>query len=127
RDWLRGDTIVARFDSIPGQDTTSQPTLRDLVARGQASSFYQMPSNRGEKDKPGLSYVRGRVIALDFKAREVQTVTVTDSVAGLFLEATPPDTLPPDKARAVKRPPRAAAPARPGAAPRRRPGPGLRE
>ncbi|MBK8249291.1 MAG: hypothetical protein IPK85_18095 [Gemmatimonadetes bacterium] len=127
RDWLRGDTIVARFDSIPARDTTSQPTLRDLVAKGQASSFYQMPSNRGEKDKPGLSYVRGRVIALDFKAREVQTVTVTDSVAGLFLEATPPDTLPPDKARAVKRPTRAPVPARPGAAPRRRPGPGLRE
>jgi hypothetical protein len=126
RDWLRGDTIVARFDSTSAQDTTSQPSLRDLNARGQASSFYQMPSNRGEKDKPGLSYVRGRLITVDFKAKEVQTVTVTDSVAGVFLEATPPDTLPPDKARPVRRPTRAPTPARPGATTRRR-GPGNRE
>lgn len=127
RDWLRGDTIVARFDSVPARDTTSQPTLRDLVARGAARSFYQMPSNRGEKDKPGLSYVRGRIISVDFKSREVQTVTVTDSVAGVFLEATPPDTLPPTKAKPTRRPTRAPAPARPGAAPRRRPGPGTSE
>ncbi len=123
RDWLKGDTIVARFDST-ARDTASQPALRDLTARGDASSFYQMPSNRGEKDKPGLSYVRGRVIAVHFVDREVQTVTVTDSVAGVFLEATPPDTLPPGTTRPVRRPTRTTTPARPGAAPPRRPGRG---
>ncbi len=120
RDWLRGDTIVANFDTVATRDTTSQPALRDLVARGAASSFYQMPSNRGEKDKPGLSYVRGRVIAVDFKARDVQSVTVTDSVAGIFLEAAPPDSVPGQRARPPQRRPARGAQAPPTT--RRRPG-----
>ncbi len=112
RDWLRGDTIVARFDSSATKDTTSQPTLRDLVAEGDARSFYQLPSNKGERERPGLSYVRGRRITVDFKEREVQTVTVVDSVAGVFLEATPPDTVEAPPKKGSKRPARrgAAAP-----------------
>lgn len=98
RDWLRGDTIVARFDTT-SKDTTSQPAIVDLLADGNASSFYQVPSNRGEKDRPGVNYVRGRRISVDFKDRAVNTVTVADSVFGLFLEATPPDTLPPGAPR----------------------------
>jgi len=86
RDWLRGDTIVARFDSIPATDTTSRPTIRALVASGSASSFYQLPSNEGPKDKPGLNYVRGRQIVVDFKERDVQTVTVLDQASGVYLE-----------------------------------------
>lgn len=113
RDWLRGDTIVARFDSVV-KDTSAQPTLRDLIAEGDAKSFYQLPSNKGDKDKPGLSYVRGRRITVDFKEREVQTVTVVDSVAGLFLEASPPDTVAAGTKPAKKRPTRRnAAPATP--------------
>jgi hypothetical protein len=98
RDWLRGDTIIAHFDST-ARDTTTQPTIVDLVANGNASSFYQVPSNRGEKDRPGVNYVRGRRIAVDFDDKEVNTVTVSDSVFGVFLEATPPDTLSPRPGR----------------------------
>lgn len=101
RDWLRGDTIVARFDSVL-QDTTAQPTLRDLIAEGDARSFYQVPSSKA-KDKPGLSYVRGRRITVDFKEREVQTVTVVDSVAGLFMEAAPVDSVEKPRAKAPAR------------------------
>src|SRR5690606_22557703 len=37
RDWLRGDTIVARFASVATGDTTSRPRIRDLLASGNAS------------------------------------------------------------------------------------------
>ena len=35
RDWMRGDTIVARFDSLVGTDTASRPRIREIVARRQ--------------------------------------------------------------------------------------------
>lgn len=93
RDWLKGASIVARFDST-SKDTTAQPRIIDLVADGNASSFYQVPSNKGDKDRPGVNYVRGRRINVDFKEKDVNAVTVTDSVSGVFLEAMEPDTLP---------------------------------
>ncbi len=89
RDWLRGDTIVAQFDSIPPSDTTSRPQVRDIVASGQASSFYQMPVEKGDPAKPGINYARGRVIHVEFAKGEVSTVTVQDKAAGLYLV---PDT-----------------------------------
>lgn len=110
RDWLRGDTIVARFDSIPAADTTARPRIRDLLASGSASSFYQVANNKGER-KPGMNYVRGRQIVVDFKEQEVQTVTVVDSASGIFLEALPdsvaakPAT--PRKGATTRRPPAA--------------------
>ncbi len=104
RDWLRGDTIVARFDSVPPNDTTSRPSIRNLVASGSASSFYQMPNNKGSRTKPGMNYVRGRQIVVDFKQKDVQTVTVLDQASGVYLEAAP-DSVPNVKGKAKpKRP-----------------------
>lgn len=97
RDWLRGDTIVARFDSTVATDTTTRPKIRDLLASGRASSFYQVPNNKDVK-KPGINYVRGRQIMVDFVAQEVQTVTVVDSASGVFLEATPDSVVAPKPA-----------------------------
>ena len=88
RDWLRGDTIVASFDSLAPNDTTSKPRIRAILASGRASSFYQVPSNSGVKDKAGVNYVRGNRIHLDFAAGDVETVTVTDQVSGVYLEAS---------------------------------------
>ena len=106
RDWLRGDTIVARFDSAATKDTASRPTIRELVSSGTASSYYQVPSNSGS-DKPGINYVRGRQIVVDFKSQEVQTVTVIDSASGIFLEAKP-DSVEEKKPAAPRRAPRPA-------------------
>ena len=33
-DWLKGDTIVAHFDSLPARDTTKNPDIRQIVASG---------------------------------------------------------------------------------------------
>jgi hypothetical protein len=94
RDWMRGDTIVAYFDTIPSasEDTTTNnntPPIRNLIASVDARAFYHLRNNDGVKDKPGINYVRGREINIDFREREVQTVTVIDQASGVYIE---PDT-----------------------------------
>jgi hypothetical protein len=113
KDWLRGDTIVARFDTLaaPG-DTSGRPRIRDLVARGNASSFYQVATREGRAAAPGVNYVRGRVITVMFDDQVVEAVRITEQAAGVYLEppaTVPGDTTitraPVDSARAGTRPP----------------------
>ncbi|HEU4747421.1 MAG TPA: hypothetical protein VFS56_02895 [Gemmatimonadaceae bacterium] len=86
RDWLRGDTIVARFDSVATGDTTSRPQVRQIVAMGSAQSYYQMKNSKGVATQPSVNYVRGRTIEIDFEDKSVATVTVTDQATGLLIE-----------------------------------------
>src|SRR6185503_4729713 len=86
RDWMRGDTIVARFDSLVGTDTASRPRVRQIVAEGNARSFYQMKNSKGPQTQPTVNYVRGRIIDILFEERKVSTVTVTDQATGLLIE-----------------------------------------
>lgn len=86
RDWLRGDTIVASFDSALTADTSSKPRIRELLANGNASSFYQIPSNKGVTAPPSVNYVRGKTITVSFLNQEVQSVVVLEQAAGVFLE-----------------------------------------
>ena len=86
RDWLRGDTIVAAFDSALTADTSSKPRIRELFANGNASSFYQIPSNKGPTAPPSVNYVRGRTITVNFVSQEVQSVIVEEQAAGIFAE-----------------------------------------
>ena len=91
RDWMSGDTIIARFDSIPPTDTTSKPRVRQIVALGDARSFYQLKNSKGPANEPTVNYVRGRVIEIDFQDRKVATVTVVDQATGVMIEpATQP-------------------------------------
>ena len=87
RDWLRGDTIVARFDSTgTADDTTRSPQIRELVARGAARSFYQVAVSGSPADRPAINYVRGGTITVAFANRAVERVTVTDKATGVYLE-----------------------------------------
>ena len=86
RDWMRGDTIVARFDSLVGTDTASRPRIREIVAEGDARSFYQMKNSKGPQTQPTVNYVRGRIIDIIFEDRKVSTVTVTDKATGVLVE-----------------------------------------
>jgi len=86
RDWMRGDTIVAHFDSLAAGDTASKPKIREIVADGHAQSFYQMKSSKGPADKPSINYVTGRIIDILFEERKVATVTVTDQASGVMVE-----------------------------------------
>ena len=121
RDWLRGDTIVASFDSTVTADTASKPQIKELLANGNASSFYQIPSNKGAAAPPNLNYVRGRTITVNFTNQEVQSVVVQEQAAGIYAEpasdstaANKPKTRPPTGG-AIRPPGR---PGRPSSRPR---------
>ena len=92
RDWLQGDTVLARFDSLPATgDTTSRPVLRRLRALGGASSLQQIGPDSGRTERPSLHYVAGETIDIAFDSGAVQRITVTapDSgqTVGVFLDA----------------------------------------
>lgn len=88
RDWIRGDTIFAFFDSTATADTASRPRLTELRSNGRASSRYQVASRDGGPTRPAINYVRGRqiTVAMREQAVGVGTVTVRDQAAGVFLE-----------------------------------------
>ena len=86
RDWMSGDTIVAHFDSLVGADTSSKPRIREIVAEGNARSFYQMKNSKGPQTEPTVNYVRGRIIDIIFETGKVATVTVTDKATGVLIE-----------------------------------------
>jgi hypothetical protein len=124
RDWLRGDTIVARFDSTavaagrgpraPG-DSARSPRIRQLEATGSARSFYQIaPQRRDSAGRPGVNYVSGKNIVVAFNGQSVQTVTVLGSAAGVYLEPTDDTTQSTAPARGTRAGP-GGAPTRPTA------------
>ncbi len=86
RDWMRGDTIVARFDTLVGKDTATRPRIRQIVAEGNARSLYQMKNSKGPPTQPTVNYARGRIIDIVFEDRAVNTVTVTDQATGVLIE-----------------------------------------
>jgi hypothetical protein len=86
RDWMSGDTIVAHFDSLVSTDTASKPRIREIVAEGNARSFYQMKNSKGPQTAPTVNYVVGRIIDIVFESAKVSTVTVTDKATGVLIE-----------------------------------------
>jgi lipopolysaccharide export system protein LptA len=86
RDWIRGDTIVAEFDSVAMSDTTSKPTPRRVIATGHASSYYQLAADNKTKSIPNINYVKGKEITVQFVDREVRTVDVVDQASGVYIE-----------------------------------------
>jgi hypothetical protein len=97
KDWMRGDTITAHFDSVqaPG-DTSSQPQMRQLIAQGSAQSFYQLAAKDSGVVGPAINYVKGRDISIAFANRVVQVVDIVDKAEGVYLEPQIPgkaDTL----------------------------------
>jgi len=92
-DWLAGDTITAHFDTLAARgDTTKNPDIRQLVAKGNASSLYHMAPNDSAERRPALNHVTARVITINFDDRKVATVTTVDSVSGIYIEPRPDST-----------------------------------
>lgn len=96
REWLTGDTIVARFDStLADGDTSGTPPLEWLRAEGDARSLQLVASDSaaaGPTTRPSIHYVAGRVITVTFTNGDLDRVDVVaaDSgvVRGAFLDAT---------------------------------------
>jgi len=90
RDWMRGELIVAEFDSIPAKDTTSKPRPKRIIATGDASSYYQLAGSNRASNLPNVNYVKGKVITVMFEDREVSTVEVLEQASGVYVEPAAP-------------------------------------
>ena len=122
KDWLRGDTIVARFDTAASapRDTARQPEIKQLVARGNAKSLYHLAPADSAARVPAINYVTGEVITIAFDSQRVTRVTVAGQRAGVYLE--PADTASATPRSGGQRPtPRAVPPTRPPSPDPRRP------
>ncbi|HUF30979.1 MAG TPA: hypothetical protein VMM77_10035 [Gemmatimonadaceae bacterium] len=87
RDWLRGDTIIAEFDTTQAaQDDSAGVAIKLLNAIGNARSFFQLVPRDTTVGRPAINYVTGRTITVDFANREVQRVSVLDQASGVYLE-----------------------------------------
>ena len=115
KDWMRGDTIIAYFDSTqadsakhaprpvarpgstPGDSRPGSGAARRTV-RSWASSgpgLLSMPPKDKCADRPALNYTRGHKITINMEHKEVHTVFVVDSAQGVYLEPVMDDTLAP--------------------------------
>lgn len=88
RDWIRGDTLVAEFDSIPAKDTISKARVKSIVATGAARSYYQVSPASGRPDRPGVNYVRGSFITVRFDTTGLRMVQVDEKAVGVYIEAS---------------------------------------
>ena len=91
RDWMRGDSIVARFDTLPrpdsaARDTTGASELRELLAEGNARSYYQLAPEDSTDVRPSINFVTGRRILVAFRAGEVRAVSVAGETFGVLLQ-----------------------------------------
>jgi lipopolysaccharide export system protein LptA len=85
-DWMRGDTIVARFDTVATRDTSRTTRMKELVAVGNAKSYYHLPPSDSLERRPAINYVVGKEIIVAFQNQRVSKVTVIDQAAGVYLE-----------------------------------------
>lgn len=127
RDMLRGDSLFAYFDSAAATgDSARQSRIKEIRAYGNASSLFQIPSAKGPTAPPGLNYVRGQRIFVQFDTGSVRDVRVDSSASGVYLEPAP-DSLADSTAKGTKLPvspsakPPAKPPVRPPAKPPARP------
>jgi len=86
RDWMRGDTLIATFDSAARQDSSHTPPVKTVIARNNARAYYHVKSATF-KDRPGVNYVTGRDIDISFLNGGVDTVKVRDKASGVYVEA----------------------------------------
>jgi hypothetical protein len=91
RDWLRGDTVTARFATTDSAGM-SKTVVRRVESWQQASSFYQVkdPARPG---RPSLNYARGTRIVVQMRADSaggVERVDIQGKVDGVQLEPTAP-------------------------------------
>jgi hypothetical protein len=92
KNWLRGDTITAHFDSTVTDTAKKNPDVRRLLASGHATSYYHLAPSDSAERRPAINYVSARVINIEFdksKAGTIATVTTVDSVAGVYIEPKP--------------------------------------
>jgi lipopolysaccharide export system protein LptA len=100
RDWMRGDTVIARFAARDSAGT-QRAVLSQIQARKAAQSYHLEPNERAPT-LPSVNYARGDVITVTMKngpataGSGVDRVDIRGKVDGIQLEAAPPSAAPPD-------------------------------
>lgn len=85
-DWMRGDTIVARFDTTVARDSANTTRMKEIVAVGNARSYYHLAPSDTTTHRAAINYVVGKEILVAFQQQRVSRVTVIDQAAGVYLE-----------------------------------------
>lgn len=97
RDWLRGDTVRARFGSSSGDppspagtDTTrvDDVTLQELRAIGDARAYYRITRDTA-RDRRGRNYLLGQQIVVEFREGDPERVLGFQAI-GVYLEPAAP-------------------------------------
>jgi len=99
RDWMRGDTIVARFTPVDSAGKTRSRLAR-IESRHGAQS-YHIDANAKMPARPSINYARGDAITVTMRNGDstgVDRVDVRGKVDGVQLEAAP-DSTPADSTR----------------------------
>jgi len=104
RDLLRGDTVIASFDSAKFAGDTAQPRIREINALGNASSLFQVPSKQGPTFPPSINYSRGKAILVQFDSGQVRDVTIDSAASGAYFEPAA-DTLADSTKKATRKAP----------------------
>jgi lipopolysaccharide export system protein LptA len=84
--WIRGDTIVAYFDTLPPVDTSKGPEIRKLISTLNAQAFYNLAPSDTSLHRPAINYVKGRRITINFDEQKVANIAVDEKVAGIYIE-----------------------------------------
>ena len=93
RDWMRGDTVVARFATRDSAGT-QRAVLSRIQAR-QGAQSYHLERNERAPALPSINYARGEVITVTMKdgpatGGGVERVDIRGQVDGIQLEAEAP-------------------------------------
>jgi hypothetical protein len=92
RDWLAGDTLVARFEPHDSAGKTKSVLTR-LVARGSARSYHLDPDEKKPGGRPSINYARGDEIVITMKtdgSEKVDLVEVRGNADGVHLAPSAP-------------------------------------
>ena len=103
-DWLRGNTVIAYFDTMPPKDTTQSPRVRQLLAIESAAAYYHRPASDSTCRKPVIIYSTGKRITANFNEQGVSLVVVDSAVLGGTFEPSP-GCGKPDSTKAKPNPP----------------------
>jgi hypothetical protein len=101
-DWMRGDTILALFDTIPPKDTTQSPRIQRLISIDSAKAYYNMAPRDTTLCVPAINYSTGNRIVVSFGDKGVEHVDVVGQTIGMLVE--PNDSIPEN--RCPKPPPK---------------------
>ncbi len=92
KDWVKGDTIFAFFDSTaaanraPGDSAKAKPQPREMQAIGHASARYQVQAQGSTPERPAINYSRGDRITVTLDSSGVSRVDIDENAVGLYLE-----------------------------------------